>query len=204
MSQPLKRMDEDELGSTLVVPSLEGLLNPGSLEEHNTHLLFGYIDEHTAEETCRFLLSHHFEKKEGDSNLIINSFGGYCNDGFAIIDSMRMVRQDVVTLGLGKIMSMGFMIFINGTKGKRYLSEHCSVMCHQHLTGAPEVKYYEFMNRAEEEKKYYKLVVQNIVANSNLDKKQVEDILLSAHDAYLTPKECVKYGLADGILKSMF
>lgn len=199
-----RKMDDEDLGPTLVLPDLGGLLNPSSLEEHNTHLLFGYIDERTAEETCRFLLNHHFEKKEDDSNLIINSFGGYCNDGFAIIDAMRMVSQDVITVGLGKIMSMGFMIFINGTKGKRYLSEHCSVMCHQHITGGAEAKYYEFMNRAEEEKKYYKMVVQNIVANSNLDKKQVEDILLSAHDAYLTPKECVKYGLADGILKTMF
>ena len=65
----------------------------------------------------------------GDGNRIdfndisLESLGGYCTDGFALIDVMELSNNPIKTVGLGQIVSMGVLIACAGTKGSRYMTK---------------------------------------------------------------------------------
>jgi ATP-dependent Clp protease protease subunit len=54
----------------------------------------------------------------------------------AIYDTMQYVKCDVVTICTGLAASMGSMLLVAGTKGKRYMLPNSRVMIHQPLSGA--------------------------------------------------------------------
>ena len=51
--------------------------------------------------------------------MYIKSEGGSVNAGLAIIDTMNLIKSDVSTICLGRAASMGAVLLINGTKGKK-------------------------------------------------------------------------------------
>ena len=55
-----------------------------------------------------------------DIKLYINSPGGNVNDGLAIFDTMNFIKSDVSTICVGEASSMGAILLMNGTKGKRF------------------------------------------------------------------------------------
>lgn len=71
-----------------------------------------------------------------DINMYINSPGGSVSAGLAIIDTMNLIPNDVNTIATGLAASMGAMILLSGTKGKRNALPHAEVMIHQPLGGA--------------------------------------------------------------------
>ena len=56
---------------------------------------------------------------------------------FSLYDTMRFVKEtcDIETLGVGKVMSAGVLIFAAGTKGKRKIGANCRVMIHSVMGG---------------------------------------------------------------------
>lgn len=57
------------------------------------------------------------------------------SDGLMIYDTMKYIKSDVVTLGIGLCASMASIILMAGTKGKRKILSHSEVMLHQPLGG---------------------------------------------------------------------
>ena len=57
---------------------------------------------------------------EKDISLYIHSPGGIINSGFAIYDTMQLIRCDVSTICVGLAASMGTLLLCAGAKGKRY------------------------------------------------------------------------------------
>ena len=70
-----------------------------------------------------------------DISLYINSPGGSVSAGFAIYDTIRHLKCDVSTIGVGCCASMGAFLLSSGTKGKRYALPNCEIMIHQVLGG---------------------------------------------------------------------
>ena len=64
--------------------------------------------------------------------LYVSTEGGQVPDMFSVYDCMRDVRKDcdVLTFGLGKVMSAGVLILSAGTKGKRKVGRNCRLMIH--------------------------------------------------------------------------
>ena len=71
------------------------------------------------------------EDPEKDISLYINTPGGSITGGLAILDTMRFVEPDIVTICLGQAASMGAVLLAAGTKGKRYSLPHSRILIHQ-------------------------------------------------------------------------
>ncbi|MCA9381318.1 ATP-dependent Clp protease proteolytic subunit, partial [Candidatus Dojkabacteria bacterium] len=76
------------------------------------------------------------EDPEKDIVMYINSPGGVVYDGLAIIDTMNLIKPDVVTIAIGTAASMGTVILSSGKKGKRFALPNSVIHMHQPLGGA--------------------------------------------------------------------
>ena len=75
------------------------------------------------------------EDPDKDINLYINSPGGSVTAGLAIYDTMQHVKPAVSTICVGQAASMGAVLLLAGTKGKRYALPNARIMIHQPLGG---------------------------------------------------------------------
>lgn len=73
------------------------------------------------------------EANDPDKDIImyINSPGGSVTSGLAVFDTMTYIKPDVQTTCMGLAASMGAILLMAGTKGKRYALPHARVMVHQ-------------------------------------------------------------------------
>jgi ATP-dependent Clp protease protease subunit len=72
--------------------------------------------------------------------LYINSPGGCITAGLGILDTMRYIKSDVMTVCVGRAASMGAILLSAGTKGKRFALPNSRIMIHepqQYSTGIP-------------------------------------------------------------------
>lgn len=76
------------------------------------------------------------ENPDKDIHLYINSPGGVVTAGLAIFDTMKSLKCDVATYGIGQSCSMGSFLLAGGTKGKRYATPNARIMSHQPSGGA--------------------------------------------------------------------
>src|SRR6185369_5274885 len=76
------------------------------------------------------------EDAEKDIFLYINSPGGSTTAGFAILDTMNLIKPDVQTLCMGFAASFGALLLLSGAKGKRFALPNSEIMIHQPLGGA--------------------------------------------------------------------
>ena len=77
----------------------------------------------------------YLEKKDPDKDIIIyiNSPGGSITAGMAIYDTMQFVSCDIQTICVGMAASMGSILLMAGTKGKRAILPSGEVLIHQPL-----------------------------------------------------------------------
>jgi 16S rRNA (guanine(527)-N(7))-methyltransferase RsmG len=99
-------------------------------------------------------------------------------------------------VGMGLIASMGLLIFTAGHKGTRTLCKGTEVMAHQFWV-AMEGKQHELVAAHAAQVRLERQFIDHYLRHSKMSEKQIKDILFGPTDRYLTPAECVKYGLAD-------
>ena len=75
------------------------------------------------------------EDPEKDVSIYINSPGGIISSGMAIYDTMRFIKNDVVTICIGQAASMAAILLAAGTKGKRFALPNSKIIIHQPLGG---------------------------------------------------------------------
>jgi ATP-dependent Clp protease, protease subunit len=93
------------------------------------------VNPHTANLVTAQLLFLDNEDSKKDIYLYINSPGGSVYDALAIYDTMQFVKADVQTVGIGVQASAAAFLLSSGTKGKRYILPHSTVMIHQPSSG---------------------------------------------------------------------
>jgi len=96
----------------------------------------GEIEDHMANLIIAELLFLESEDPEKDISVYINSPGGVVTAGLAIYDTMQYIKPDVSTICIGQAASMGAVLFVAGTAGKRYALPNSRIMIHQPLGGA--------------------------------------------------------------------
>ena len=89
------------------------------------------IDDQVANLIIAQMLFLAAEDPQRDISLYINSPGGSITAGLAILDTMRFVEPDIVTICVGQAASMGAVLLAAGTKGKRYSLPHSRILIHQ-------------------------------------------------------------------------
>jgi len=93
------------------------------------------VDDAVANRICAQLLLLSAEDPRRDISLYINSPGGSVSAGLAILDTMRLIPNDVGTLAMGLAASMGQFLLSSGTPGKRYALPHARILMHQGSAG---------------------------------------------------------------------
>ncbi len=155
------------------------------------------VNEHTANLVVAQLLFLANEDPKKDISLYINSPGGSVYDALAIYDTMQFVKPDVQTVGIGVQASAAAFLLSSGTKGKRSLLEHATVMIHQPSSGTRgKVTDQEIDLR---ESLRVKRLLEEIMAKNTGQK--IEKIHTDMErDKWLTAEEAKKYGLVDKII----
>ncbi|HIS38667.1 MAG TPA: ATP-dependent Clp protease proteolytic subunit [Candidatus Onthousia faecavium] len=159
-------------------------------------LLNGPINDETANVIVAELL-YLDSLNHNDISLYINSPGGSVTSGFAIYDTMNLIKSDVSTICMGIAASMAAFLLSSGKSGKRYCLPNSEVMIHQPLGGA-EGQATEIKIAAEHilktKKKLNKILAQN--TNQTLEKIEQD----TERDYFLDAKEAKDYGLIDKVL----
>lgn len=156
------------------------------------------VDEHTASIVVAQLLFLEAEDSKKDIMLYINSPGGSVYDGLAIYDTMKHLKCDVATVGIGMQASMGAFLLSSGTKGKRSILPHSTVMIHQPSSGA-QGKITDIEIDLKEGVRLKKLLNEILAKNTGQKIETIEKD--SDRDYWMSADEAKKYGIVDNILK---
>jgi ATP-dependent Clp protease, protease subunit len=196
------------MGNSVLVPMVVEQTSRGEraydiysrLLKENIIFLGTPIDDTVANLVIAQMLFLAAEDPQRDISLYINSPGGSISSGLAILDTMRFVEPDIVTICLGQAASMGAVLLAAGTKGKRYSLPHSRILIHQPsmsgLAGqATDIDIYakEILRMRE--------MLNEILANcSGQAMNKVERDV--DRDYIMDPEQAVEYGLIDRVITS--
>ena len=139
------------------------------------------------------------EKQDPKKDIVmyIDSPGGSVSAGMAIYDTMQLIKCDVSTVAVGMAASMGSILLMGGTKGKRFILPHSEVLIHQPLGGmegqASDLKIHaDHIIQTKE-------VLNKLIADRTGQKlaKVEKD---TDRDYILTAKDALDYGIVDKII----
>jgi ATP-dependent Clp protease, protease subunit len=155
------------------------------------------INDQVANSVVAQLLFLEADNSEKDISIYINSPGGLTTAGFAILDTMELIKPDVSTICIGMAASFGAMLLLAGTKGKRYALPNSEIMIHQPLGGARgqateiEISARRILNLREQLNKMI----------SERTGQPVEKIARDTdRDYFMTAEEALEYGIIDKIV----
>lgn len=157
------------------------------------------IDDYLASLVVAQLLFLEAEDPDKDISIYINSPGGSVTAGLAIYDTMKYIKCDVSTIGVGLAASMGALLLSSGTKGKRYALPNTEVMIHQPLGGASgqaedvRIQADWLMNTRE---KLNKIISENTGQKLSVVAKDTD------RDNFMSAADAMKYGLIDKVIES--
>lgn len=130
--------------------------------------------------------------------LFINSFGGSCYDGLALIDIIKQSKTPVHTISVGSSMSMGFWIYLAGHK--RYVGEHATLMFHDVSMWVAD-KTEGIKQELNEMLRMSKMFCSEIVSTSMVRQETLDDYINRKAEWYIPAEEAIKLKLADGYYK---
>ena len=164
-------------------------------EEHLANsrriFLWGGVDDESAERIVKQLL-YLDSISHDDIVLFINSPGGVISSGLAIYDCMQAIQSDVVTVCCGQAASMGAVLLVSGTKGKRYAWPNARIMIHQPLIHGQMT---DIQIQAEEMLRIREVTTEILARHSG---KSVEEIDRDTErDNWFAAEAAKIYGLVD-------
>ena len=157
------------------------------------------VNQTTASLIIAQMLFLEAEDPKKDIMLYINSPGGSVYDGLGIYDTMTHLKCDVATIGVGMQASMGAFLLSSGTKGKRSLLPHSTVMIHQPSAGT-RGKVTDMEIDLREGIRLKKLLNTILSENTGQSIDTIEKD--SDRDNWMTAEEAKSYGLIDNIINS--
>jgi len=136
------------------------------------------------------------QDSDQDIKMYIQSPGGSVYAGFAIIDTMKLVKCDVATIAVGSSASMGTIILSSGAKGKRFSLPNSTIHIHQPLGGA-EGQASDIEITAQEILRLKEMLAKTLAKNTGQSKTKIlKDF---DRDYFMTAKEAKDYGIVDQI-----
>lgn len=161
--------------------------------------LGGEIDGHTANLVVAQMLFLENESADKDIIFYINGPGGSVYDALAIYDTMQYVKCDIQTVGVGVQASAASFLLSSGTKGKRLLLPHATVMIHQPAS-ATRGRVTDMEIDLREGLRIKKLMNEILAKNTGQQLKKIEDDV--ERDFWMSAEEAAKYGLVDKVIDS--
>ena len=161
-----------------------------------TILISGEVNKELAERVIRQLL---ILEQEGDEmiRVFIDSPGGDVDAGYAIFDTIRFVKPEVQTVGVGLVASAGALILLAGTKENRLAFPNSHYLIHQPLSGMRGVAT-DIEIHAREIEKIRGRINTLISKETGQPMDQVEKD--TDRDYWLSAEEARNYGLVSRIV----
>jgi ATP-dependent Clp protease protease subunit len=131
--------------------------------------------------------------------LMISTYGGSVHEMFGLYDMMKYLPCPVHTVGIGKIMSAGVLLLASGEKGHRLIGEHSRVMVHP-MMGGSYGNVFEIENQMKEMTDMQNTMEECLARESGKSVKEIRDLMSLRKDTYLTAREAIDFGLADGMI----
>jgi ATP-dependent Clp protease, protease subunit len=154
------------------------------------------VNEHTANLVVAQLLFLDNESKK-DIIFYINSPGGHVYDAFAIYDTMQYLRSDIQTIGIGVQASAAAFLLSSGTKGKRALLPHSTVMVHQPSSGT-RGKVTDQEIDLKESLRVKRLLEEIMAKNTGQTKQKIHRDM--ERDFWMTAQQAKEYGVVDEVI----
>lgn len=155
------------------------------------------VNPHTANLITAQLLFLDNEDSKKDIFLYINSPGGSVYDALAIYDTMQYVKADVQTVGIGVQASAAAFLLSSGTKGKRFMLPHSTVMIHQPSSGT-RGKVTDQEIDLRESLRVKKLLEEIMAKNTGQKAEKIHEDM--ERDKWLTAEEAKTYGIVDQVI----
>lgn len=155
------------------------------------------INDHVANVVVAQLLFLKMEDPKKDVHIYINSVGGYITAGLAIHDTLQWLGCNVNTYCIGQASSMGALLLMSGTKGRRFALPNSRIMIHQPYGGVGGTS--ADIEIQAKEMLYLKTRIHEIMAESTGQSKErvAKD---SERDFYMSPTEAKDYGIIDEVV----
>ena len=167
------------------------------LLENRVIFLVGEINHISAARVYMQMLYLQSVKRDQDIHLYINSPGGVVDDTLAIYDVMKFLNCPVNTYCIGRAESGGAIVFMAGTKGKRYILPNAKVMIHQPFGGvygqAADIEI-----QAEEILKTKETLISIMAKCTGQGIEKIRDD--SERDRFFDAQQAVKYGICDEVI----
>jgi len=154
------------------------------------------FDSHLANSVVAQLLFLEANDPARDIYMYINSPGGLIVSMYAIYDTMKYIKPDIITIGFGQCASAGSFILAAGTKGKRYALPNAEIMIHELRGGTKgtatdmEIEYKHSMHLKEKMAKHFHEMTGQPLKKIKKDMER---------DYYMSPEEAKKYGIIDSV-----
>ena len=134
-------------------------------------------------------------------DFVVSTEGGSVTDMFALYDCMREVRKDceIISFGVGKVMSAGVLLLAGGTKGKRKIGRNCRLMLHA-ISGGHFGSLKELETDIKEVKWYQTQYAKALAEETNLTEKKIRAIFRKKTDTYFNATQAVEWGIVDEII----
>lgn len=155
------------------------------------------INPHTANLIIAQLLFLENEDPKKDITMYINSPGGSVYDALAIYDTMKYVKSDIQTVGIGIQASAAAFLLSSGAKGKRLLLPNATVMIHQPSAGT-RGKVTDMEIDLKEGLRLKNKLNEIMAENTGQKVEKVKNDM--ERDYWMSSEEAKKYGIVDKIL----
>mgnify|MGYP003625092245 FL=1 len=214
VEEPDEKSEEEGASKTKLKINLGQLLG-GNDKDPRIIGLFGSVEEEKAGELCYHLVTMSEPdvpdededgneipvEKPADITFYVSTYGGSADDMFSIYDVMNFVktRCDIVTCGLGKVMSAGVLLLAAGTKGKRKIGRNCRVMIHA-VSAGNIGSVHNLVNELDEIQNLQEAYTDAIVENSNFTKRGLKKLMDRKVNVYLSAEEAIEHGIADELI----
>ena len=132
-----------------------------------------------------------------DISIYLNTPGGSVYAGLGIYDTMQFISSKTATICTGMAASMGAVLLVAGSTGRRSALKHSRIMIHQPMGGA-QGQASDIEITAREIQKLKKELYTIIADHSKNPFERIEKD--SDRDYWMTSEEALDYGMIDKIL----
>jgi ATP-dependent Clp protease protease subunit len=155
------------------------------------------VDDNIANVIIAQMLFLEADDPEKDISLYINSPGGVISSGMAIYDTIKFIKNDVVTICIGQAASMAAILLAAGSKGKRFALPNSKIIIHQPMGGF-QGQATDILIQAKEMKKIKENTIKIL---AELTGQKVSRIGADIErDFIMNSQEALEYGIIDKVI----
>jgi|TARA_B100001996_G_scaffold186949_1_gene143003 ATP-dependent Clp protease protease subunit len=171
-----------------------------TLHDNDIHYLNGELDHENIAKAVKWILSANLSKRpKRKLTLYVNTIGGDLYESFALIDVMKDSYHTISTVGVGAVMSAGFLIFASGKNGERFIGKNTGIMNHQH-SDTMESKMHDMKAQMKENNNCEQRCMQILRDATGFSLADVRKKFNNPSDQYFTAKQLIDLKVADHIL----